>query len=71
MSFTPEDERNHVVNTAESRREFDMLEDGFYYWFPTPNMGGMQSHHLRWLADELDRRNSAWQKQINDYFEGK
>lgn len=53
-----------AVEIAHERGEFDRLEDGFYYWFPSGS-GGVSEDQLRLIADELARINRAWQKQID------
>lgn len=54
-------EAKTLVEIAESRKEFVTAEDGFvYYWPSADNSGCYSSHHLRMLADELDRRNKQW-----------
>jgi len=66
---TTEEYRQRIINVSDERNEFVTDVDGFVYWCPdgSPN-GHLASHHLRWLADELDRRNEKWQKNIDDYF---
>jgi len=44
-------------------------EDGFVYWWPEGLGGFVAAHNLRKLADELDKRNAVWNKNINDYFD--
>lgn len=47
------------------RLEVDLvvLEDGFtYYW--VHGKGALSEQNLRDIADELKRRNAAWQQQI-------
>ena len=66
---TTEEYRQRIIKTSDERGEFVTDVDGFVYWWPdgSPN-GHLAPHHLRWLADELDRRNKKWQKNIDDYF---
>lgn len=59
----------HIVKLAEERGEFTTSEDGFVYWWPSKN-GCLAAHHLRILADELDKRNAKWAKEIEEYFDG-
>ena len=40
--------------------------DGFYYFWT--NDGCLASHHLRWIADELDRLNETLNQEIEEYF---
>lgn len=51
------------IQQVKDRGEIDELEDGFKYLFPRDG-GGMAAWHLRAIADELDRQNSGWEKQI-------
>lgn len=58
-------ERHRVIAMAEARNEFVTDVDGFVYWWPCEtSRGHLASHHLRWLADELDYRNEEWNKHI-------
>lgn len=57
-----------IIEVAEKHKEFVTLEDGFVYYWPSKG-GALTPYHLRTLADELDRRNEAWQKQIEEFFE--
>jgi hypothetical protein len=59
---------DRIIKMADEKREFVMLEDGFVYYWPA-GAGAISSHQLRQLADELDRRNEDWNKQINEYFD--
>lgn len=68
---TTEDYRQRVIRTSDERKEFVMDVDGFIYWWPDGSTRGhMASYHLRWIADEMDRRNADWQKQVDEYFKG-
>lgn len=68
MSEARERERERVIQAAKERGEFGLAEDGFTYWWPSPNGGFLASHHLRILADELDRLNEPWRKEIETFF---
>ena len=57
-----------VVELAEERKEFIQLEDGFWYWWPSVK-GAVPSHQLLAIAEELDRRNAPWEREIEKYFE--
>lgn len=61
-----------IIEIANQRKEFVEDVDGFVYWWPegSPN-GHLAAHHLRELAEELDRRNREWNKQIEDRFNEK
>ena len=52
-----------VVESLDKRQEVITLDDGFqYFWIE--NRGALTAHNLRAIADELDRRNSAWKEQV-------
>lgn len=51
--------------------EFVTFDDGFVYYWPQAFRGAYSSQHLKVIADELDRRNAAWEKDIKEYFEEK
>lgn len=57
-----------IVSVAEESGEFVTLEDGFVYYWPK-GVGAIPAYQLRQLADELDKRNAEWEKQINEYFD--
>jgi hypothetical protein len=52
------DIKQRIISDAEDNKEFVRLEDGSWYWSPKGH-GAFGPHHLRWLADELDRRDNA------------
>lgn len=64
-----EERRLRVIQMIDDRAEFGPLDDGFIYYFPN-NGGGLQSHELRWIADELDKRNKPLEEDISKYFAG-
>lgn len=69
MSPKSEEARARIIALADERGEFVTDVDGFVYWWPESTRGGhFSAHHLRWLADELDKRNEVWQRQIEEYF---
>lgn len=58
-----------VIRMADDRQEFVKDVDGFVYWRPACEHGGhLAGYQLRILADELDRRNKAWEEEIDRYF---
>jgi hypothetical protein len=59
-------ERDRVLRIAHQRKEFFLDVDGFVYFWPEKNIGHLSSNQLRWLADELDRINAPWEKQIEE-----
>ena len=56
---------DRIIKLADERGEFQALEDGFVYYWPSSG-GAISARQLRLLADELDRRNADWERQIND-----
>ena len=57
--------KNKVIKHLED--EFVTDVDGFVYWWPS-GTGHHASHHLRWIAEELDSRNKEWNDKINETF---
>jgi len=58
-----------IVETANKMNEFVVGDDGFVMYWPAGFAGGgFSAWHLRELADELDRRNEAWQADLDRYF---
>lgn len=61
-----------VLTHVQERGEFVMLEDGYMYYGPKYDAhqhpdgswsgggGVLAAHELRAIADELDKRNAAW-----------
>ena len=60
-----------IIEIADERKEFVTGDDGYVMYWPNKQFGGgLSAHNLRELADELDRRNADWDKEIEDYFYG-
>lgn len=57
-----------IIKKIDERGEFVYLEDGFLYYAPEATGGCISAHELRTIADELDKRNKAWEEQIDEYF---
>lgn len=63
--MTLADDVARIITMSEAREEFIHLEDGYLYYSPEGGVhGAFSSWMLRALADELDRRNAAWDAQI-------
>jgi hypothetical protein len=63
-------ESRRIVEIVQDRNEFVTDVDGFvYYWPSRIHSGHLSAHHLRAIADELDKRNKDWEESINKYFE--
>ena len=59
-----EDLKEKVIRMTEERNEFVTLEDGYVHFWPSGCYGAFGPFELRILADELDRRNKDWDKQV-------
>jgi hypothetical protein len=65
--MSEESYRDRVLRMSEERDEFVTGDDGYViYWPASFTGGGYNSAELRILADELDRRNEAWDKQVRE-----
>lgn len=63
-----EEYRQSAIAMSDERKEFVKDVDGYVYWWPDGSQNGhLSSHHLRWIADELDRRNKEWDDNITDF----
>lgn len=62
---TQEEYRRRVIKTHEDAGDFVTDNDGFIKYWPEGQNGFMESFHLRWIADELDKRNKGWIEQID------
>lgn len=51
-----------LLNKAYQRKDIDKLDDGYFYFFN--DSGAITAAQLREIADELDRRNADWDKQV-------
>jgi hypothetical protein len=60
-----QEERRRVIAISIGRDEFVSLSDGYVHFWPdgSPH-GALTSWHLRTIADELDRRNRAWDAKV-------
>ena len=64
-----ETERQRVISLVEERKEFIEGDDGYIYFWPADgNHGCFSPHELRWIADELDKRNASWVASVENYF---
>mgnify|MGYP006298727631 CR=1 FL=1 len=54
-----------TVEFAQKSNEFVTAADGYVYYWPSGFAGGcFNAQMLRELADELDKRNEEWDKQV-------
>lgn len=64
-----EKERLRIIQVVQDDGSFVTDADGFVYYWPTDERKGhLGAHHLRWIADELDRRNDKLNAEIEEYF---
>lgn len=56
-------EQARLISAVEAREEFDQLDDGYWYYFPSKT-GALSAQVLRAVAIELDIRNYAWDNQV-------
>ena len=67
MSEQEQEAIQRVLALAEANGEFVLDVDGFTYWQPRHGEGHLAAHQLRWLADELDRRNRPQEEALQAY----
>lgn len=68
MSDVNEAERLRCIEHHMNRGDVIQVEDGFYVYWPTSSAQGfLRAHHLRWMADELDRLNKPWDDALEQY----
>ena len=65
--MSAEQQRLDFLAKVRESKDIYMEVDGFYCFEPN-GVGYFTAHQLRWIADELDRMNSAWQKDMDEYF---
>jgi hypothetical protein len=75
------EQAQRLIRMIEERGEFVTGDDGYVVYWPNTNpchhpeggtTGGGGSYSaavLRAIADELDRRNAAWDRQVQAFFE--
>lgn len=72
MSDVPDEVRRNAnafagamfVASADSEGEFVTGDDGYVVYWPNRCPGAFNAWTLRVFADELDRRNAAWDAQV-------
>lgn len=65
MFDTQAEQRQRLIALCDERREIAPLEDGYQYYFAANN-GALSATNLRWIADELDARNAAWDEIVRN-----
>ncbi len=59
--------RQTCVEMSHERGDFMCLEDGYYRWWPH-GLGAISAEELRMIANELDRLNTDWDNQLQEFF---
>lgn len=59
---------SRIIERANEAGDFVTGDDGYVVFWPTLNKGAFSADVLRELADELDRRNEPWDRQMAEYF---
>ena len=57
-----------ILERANTEGDIVRGDDGFYVYWPR-RAGALPAYQLRALADELDRLNEPYEKELNKYFE--
>jgi hypothetical protein len=60
--------KNKLIKIIDDAGDFVFNDDGYIYYFPKELNGYLSSHQLRFIADELDKRNKPWDDSIAEYF---
>jgi hypothetical protein len=62
-----QEEAARIIAISDSRGSFVVGDDGYVvYWPDARDIGACNSWELRVIADELDRRNAAWDEQVQN-----
>jgi len=61
-------EHARILAEADKRKEFVTGEDGYVVYWPAKLGGAYSSWVMRLIADELDRRNADWDRQMQETF---
>ena len=62
LTMTNEEMKQRVIEACNNNASFIILEDGMTYYWPKTQDGAISAQQLRWIAEELDIRNSM----VND-----
>lgn len=66
--MTIESDREKIIQFVQDHGEFVVVEDGSTVFWPRKISGYLAAHVLRWIADELDKRNKPVLENIEEYF---
>lgn len=62
------EEASRIISRIDEDKSFITGDDGYVVFWPSENRGAFQAWHLRLIADELDKRNESWDKQVQEYY---
>lgn len=62
--------KEKFLQKIRERKDIIANDDGFYVYWPSSS-GYLNEFQLRIIADELERLNEDWNKQLNEYFDSK
>lgn len=71
LSYTKINTRYKISFNKADLGELEMLEDGFYHWFPGVSMsnnGCISSWILKDIYEKLEELNKGWNEVMNQYF---
>ena len=74
LVYTKINTRYKISFNKANLGELEMLDDGFYYWFPGPSMSGsgcISSWILKDIYDRIEDLNREWNNIINKEFDEK
>lgn len=71
MSKEYEKYKTRVLQACTEKNMFLQVEDGYYQFFPESIGSYYTSDSLRIIADELDKRNVTWDKEVKEALAGK
>lgn len=61
-----EETKKSIIEKLDAGKCLETLDDGYLHFWPSPNRGCFSADALRVIADELDRRNEEWDKQVRE-----
>ncbi len=61
-----EETKKRIIEKVELDGCFEPLDCGYLHFWPSIFHGALSADALRVIADELDRRNAEWDKQVQE-----
>lgn len=59
------DLKEKLIEKVEKDGDLIRCEDGYWVFWPSRNHGAFQAYHLRIIAEELDKRNIEFEKEMD------